>query len=144
VTAGRTDCLAAQVNAAVKEVIMYKLISSILLVAPIAYGCGASLGPTQRLADAQAAERSARELGANEVPQAQLSLKLAQQQITQAETKIADGDDEEAESLLIRAKADAELSLAQTREHAAGVERQEAVAESAEQKTANINQGAVK
>jgi Domain of unknown function (DUF4398) len=123
---------------------MYKSFLSILIVAPLVGGCAAGLAPTQRLADAQSAERSARELGANNVPQAQLSLKLAQQQISQAQAAIAEGENETAESLLIRAKADAELSVAQAREHEAKVEKKEAVADSSAQKTANIGQGAVK
>lgn len=123
---------------------MHRLILHVLLLAPLAVSCGGAMAPTQRLADAQSAERSARELGANNVPQAQLSLKLAQQQIAQAKSKIEDGDNEEADSLLLRAKADAELSMAQTREQDAKVERQEAVADSTAQKAVNLNQGAVK
>lgn len=100
--------------------------------------------PTERLAEAQSAERSARELGAEQHPSAQLSLKLAQDQITLAEAAIADGENETADSLLIRAKADAELSLAQAREKAAKVEVQEAVEESDAQKAMNKEQGAAK
>jgi hypothetical protein len=74
--------------------------------------CGGSFPPpTQRMADAQSAERSARELGADAEPRAQLSLKLAQDQITAAQKAITDGDNQRADSLLIRAKADAELAV---------------------------------
>lgn len=100
--------------------------------------------PTQRMADAQSAARSARELGANSVPAAQLSLKLADEQISDAKVAMADGDNERADSLLIRAKADAELSLAQARETGAQVNVAEAVEESTEQKEMNVGQGAVK
>jgi len=100
--------------------------------------------PTQRMADAQAAERSARELGANSVPAAQLSLKLAQEQIAEAKKAMADDENKRADSLLIRAKADAELALAQTRETGARVDVAEAVEESTEQKDTNVGQGAVK
>ena len=96
------------------------------------------------MADAQAAERSAKELGANRVPAAQLSLKLAQDQIAQAKKAMADDENERADSLLIRAKADAELALAQTREQNAKVGVEEAVEDSADQKATNIGQGAVK
>jgi hypothetical protein len=96
------------------------------------------------MADAQSAERSARELGANDEPRAQLSLKLAQDQIAMAKVAMNDGENERADSLLVRAKADAELAVAQTRERGAKIEGQEAVADSAAQKATNIGQGAVK
>ena len=107
--------------------------------------CGGSFPPpTQRLADAQSAERSARELGADAEPRAQLSLKLAQDQITAAQKAITDGDNQRADSLLIRAKADAELAVAQARLKDSKVEGQKAVEDSAEQKNMNTVQGAVK
>jgi hypothetical protein len=96
------------------------------------------------MADAQAAERSAMELGANEVPAAQLSLKLAQDQIAQAEKAMADDENKRADSLLIRAQADAELALAQTREQGAVAKVEEAVEDSSEQKATNIGQGVAK
>lgn len=100
--------------------------------------------PTQRMADAESAERSARELGANNEPTAQLSLKLAEEQISQAKTAMADGDNERADSLLIRAKADAELAVVQAREKGAKVAVQNAVDDSAAQKATNAGQGAAK
>lgn len=100
--------------------------------------------PTQRLAEAQAAERSARELGANSEPAAQLSLKLADDQIASGQKAMADGDNKRAESLLIRAKADAELAIVQSREKGANVEVRRAVANSEAQKATNIDQGAAK
>ena len=96
------------------------------------------------MADAQSAERSARELGADSVPAAQLSLKLAQEQIADAKKAMADDENKHADSLLIRAKADAELALAQTREKSSKVEVDKAVEDSAEQKATNVGQGAVK
>jgi Domain of unknown function (DUF4398) len=115
------------------------------IVAPLAAGCGASYAPpTQRLADAQSAERSAGELGANSVPAAQLSLKLAQEQISQAQKAMAEGDNVRADSLLLRAKADAELAIAQAREKGAKLEGDKANQDSAAQKATNIGQGATK
>ncbi len=125
---------------------MYKSIVSVMVGAPLLWGaCGASFpAPTQRMADAQSAERSARELGAYDEPKAQLSLKLAQEQIAQAKVAMNDGENKRADSLLIRAKADAELAVAQTRERGARLEGQEAVDDSAAQKATNAGQGAVK
>jgi hypothetical protein len=117
----------------------------LLVTLPVIGACGASFPPpTQRLADAQSAERSAREVGANDAPAAQLSLKLAQDQISQAQKAMSTGDNEVADSLLIRAKMDGELALAQAREKTARLDHQEAVVDSADQKTTNVGQGAVK
>jgi hypothetical protein len=125
---------------------MYKSILSMMIASPFVWGaCGATVPPpTQRMADAESAERSAIELGANNEPAAQLSLKLAQEQISQAKTAMSEDDNERADSLLIRAKADAELSIAQAREKNARLAKREAVTESAEQKATNAGQGAVK
>jgi hypothetical protein len=124
---------------------MYKSIFSVVIGAALLGACGASIPPpTQRMADAQSAERSARELGANSEPAAQLSLKLADEQIAQAQTAMSNGDNSRAESLLVRAKADAELAVAQAREKGANNDVQTAVENSAAQRTTNIDQGAVK
>ncbi len=72
-------------------------------------GCASSFPtPTQSLADAQSAERSASELGAADQPKAQLHLQLAHEQIAQANAAIKNGDNERAGGLLLRARADAE------------------------------------
>jgi len=124
---------------------MNKSIFSLVIVAPLVWACGASFPPpTQRMADAQSAERSAIELGANNEPGAQLSLRLAQEQIAQAKKAMNDGDNQRAESLLIRARADAELAVVQAREKGAKTEVQKAVDDSAAQKATNVGQGAVK
>jgi Domain of unknown function (DUF4398) len=116
-----------------------------ILVVPLFLGCAASFPPpTQRLADAQSVERSAREVGANDMPAAQLSLKNTQDQITLAQKAMADGDNQKADALLIRAKADGELALAQAREKISYTERKEAVQDSNDQKATNLGQGAVK
>jgi Domain of unknown function (DUF4398) len=124
---------------------MFKLLLSLIVTAPLLAACGASVPPpTQHMMDAQSAERSARELGANSVPQAQLSLKLADDQISLAQKAMVDGDNGRADSLLIRARADAELAVTQAREKDARVDVQEAVDDSVQQKNTNVVQGAVK
>ena len=86
-------------------------------IAWLAMGCGASFPePTQKLADAESAHRSARELGADRKTDAQLNLKLAQEEIDAAKAQIKGGDNRRAEFLLLRAKADAELALSLARE----------------------------
>ena len=72
--------------------------------------------PTERLASADAAARSAREVGADKNPTAQLYLKMANDNIDGARQSIKDGDNEHADDLLIRANADAELSLSLAKE----------------------------
>lgn len=122
-------------------------VSILTLTGALAFvaACGASFPPpTQRLADAQSVERSAREVGANTSPAAQLSLKNTQDEIALAQKAMAAGDNERADGLLLRAKADGELALAQARETMAHADRKEAAADSLEQKTTNEGQGAVK
>lgn len=123
---------------------MNRLTTVVALAAAFCWAaCGASFPePTQPLADAEAAERSARELGADSQPAARLSLKLARDEIAQAKAAMADGENQRAERLLARAKADAELAMAQTRETGARAEKAEAVEDSAAQQETNVGQGA--
>lgn len=78
--------------------------------------CAGAPQPTERLASTQAAVRAAKEVGAKDVPQAQLHTQLAEEQIQQANKLIADGDNERADHVLRRAQADAELAVALARE----------------------------
>ncbi|HEY4121837.1 MAG TPA: DUF4398 domain-containing protein [Byssovorax sp.] len=82
-------------------------------------GCASMPAPTQRMADAEAATRSAKELGADAHPQAKLELKLADEQIAAAKRMVADGENERADLVLVRARADAELALALVKEQQA-------------------------
>jgi Domain of unknown function (DUF4398) len=115
----------------------------ILLIAtmPIAGACASFPPPTQRLADAESAMRSAREVGADSQPVAKLEVKLAEEQIARARVLIASGDYKRADDVLMRARADAELALALAREQTAGLETQKAVEQSSTTLTANT-QGA--
>jgi hypothetical protein len=81
-----------------------------------AAGCASYPAPIQQMADAEAAARSAEDTGAQSSPQAQLHLKLARDGIAQAKGLLADGDNERANYVLVRAKSDAELALAEARE----------------------------
>jgi hypothetical protein len=82
----------------------------------MAIACGSGPQPTERLATAQGAVRAAKEVGAKDVPQAQLHTQLAEEQVRQAQKMIEDGDNERAEMVLRRAVADAELAVALARE----------------------------
>ena len=108
-----------------------------------ALGCGASAPPpTQQMADVQSANRSATELGAQNNPKAQLHLKLAEEQMRKAEVAMNDDENEIAEGLLMRAKADAELAVALTREDNAKVQASKAIDQSNAQRSTNAEQGA--
>lgn len=80
--------------------------------------CGSSIPPpSDKLASAEAAARSARELGAEKEPKAALHLKLAQEQIDSAKTLMKDNDNQRADLVLQRASADAELSVMLAKEN---------------------------
>src|SRR5689334_13207571 len=81
-----------------------------------ALGCGGAALPVRDQADAVAAVRSARELGAEHTPQAAYHLGLADQQVAQADTLVQQGQNSDAQRLYLRAKADAELAVALERE----------------------------
>jgi hypothetical protein len=59
-----------------------------------------------------AAQRSAEAAGAEDVPQAKLALQLSKENLEKAQALYEDGDTDEAESMLKRAEADAELAAA--------------------------------
>jgi hypothetical protein len=71
-------------------------------------------------------------------------VKLAEEQMSKAKTLISDGDNKEADSLLIRSKADSELALALAREQSANVATQQATDQSNAASVTNASQGAVK
>jgi hypothetical protein len=118
---------------------------SILILPALLVGCAATFPPpTQHLADAESAQRSARELGAANLPTAQLHLKLADEQMVMAKKEMANGDNRAADLVLGRAKADSELALALARELNASVDVTRAVDTSNLTATTNAAQGAVK
>jgi Domain of unknown function (DUF4398) len=94
----------------------------------LAIACAGAPQPTQRLASTQAAVRAAKEVGAKDVPQAQLHAQLAEEQVQQANKLMEDGENERADQVLRRAQADAELAVALARE--AEAQRQAEGAES--------------
>lgn len=80
-------------------------------------GCVATnLPSSSHIASSEAAIRSARELGAERIPDAAVHLELAQRQLDRALRYIDDGDANNARWMLVRADADAHLALALTRE----------------------------
>ena len=95
-------------------------LSMIALAGLTAAACGGSYPqPTERLASTEAAIRSAKELGAQNDPQAALHVKLADEQVQTAKSLIRDDKNKRADLVLQRASSDAELAVMLTRERAA-------------------------
>jgi len=81
-------------------------------------GCGSSMPvPATQMTASKADVRAAEEVGAPNNPQAALHLKMARDQITDAQALIKDGENEKATLVLDRADADAQLAIELT--HAA-------------------------
>ena len=105
---------------------LFTVISSLAFAISVG-ACGGAPVPTERMVASEAALRGAQEVGAQNVPQAALHLKLAEEQIAKAKQLISDGDNERADYVLIRAKADAELALALAKESNAKADAQRAL-----------------
>jgi hypothetical protein len=89
--------------------------------------CGSAPPPNDRAANSEAAIRGAREVGAEQVPQASLHLKLAEEQLAKGKAQMKDGDNKQAGYTLLRAQADAELALALAKENKTRTDAQQVV-----------------
>lgn len=89
--------------------------ASISLGAVLIAGCGSSAMPLDKLTDAKATVRAAQEAGAKETPQAQLHLKMANDELASVQKAMDENDNDRARLLLNQAQADADLSLALAR-----------------------------
>ena len=94
------------------------ILSSACALLPL-LGCASYPAPTDHLANSYATIRAAQEVGATTAPKAALHLKLAQEEQAKAKELVADGKNEEADYMTMRANADAELAMAMARETAA-------------------------
>lgn len=86
------------------------IIAGLVLLGFVFTGCGSSEKIVNREASTSAIH-AAQEVGASEVPSASLYLQLAKEGLTKAETLAKEGEKEQAESMLLRAQADAELAI---------------------------------
>ena len=82
-----------------------------VLLAAGALACAGAQYNQRRATDVQAAMRAAEEVGAEQQPKASLQLQLAEEQYARAQRLAADGEEDEANLMLERAKVDAELAL---------------------------------
>ena len=78
--------------------------------------CATIAAPTEQLIASEAAIHTANEMGAPQIPSAALHLQLAREQADEARRLIDRHQTKRAISLLERARADAELSLALAQE----------------------------
>lgn len=102
---------------------------SLALLAIAAIGCGGAAIPHDQLASSQASIRAAEEVGANKYPTAQLHLRFAKDQVEKAKALIEDDEIEEAKLVLQRAKADADLAIAITKENAVRADAEQALSQ---------------
>jgi hypothetical protein len=103
--------------------------SKIVVVTALLAGCAGAPPPADRMASSEAAVRGANELGAANVPQAALHLKLAQEGIAEAKSLMSNGDNERASYVLMRAQSDAELAVALAKEDTARRQAEDAAAQ---------------
>jgi regulator of protease activity HflC (stomatin/prohibitin superfamily) len=106
------------------RILMVNIAGGILIAAAMT-GCGSS--PAVNKEASTSAIRAAEEVGASRIPTAALYLQLAKEQVERARGLAAKGDREEAESMLLRAQADAELAVALSRGDADKTEATQAI-----------------
>jgi hypothetical protein len=73
--------------------------------------CGGYAAPSEHLASAEASLRAAQEVGAQNDPNGALHLRLSQEELASAKQLMANGDNERADYVLMRARADGDLAL---------------------------------
>src|SRR4051794_20980413 len=96
----------------------------------VLFAACAAAAPNERMASSNATIRAAQEVGASHVPQAALHLQLAREQAERAKGLTEKGGSDElaqADGLLMRAQADADLALALAREEVDRAQAQKTV-----------------
>src|SRR4051812_14885148 len=91
-----------------KEDTMMRFVSTALVAVSVA-ACGGSSLPPAKAADTQASISAAAAVGADQHPQAALHLKMARDQLKQAQELINRNEGDQARLVLERANADAEV-----------------------------------
>jgi hypothetical protein len=89
---------------------------TIAACASLTAACAAAPTPGDKLARGTAAVRSAEIANADHVPEAQLYLQSARAELAQGKSLVANGDNERAVYVLLRAEADAEAAMSLARE----------------------------
>jgi regulator of protease activity HflC (stomatin/prohibitin superfamily) len=101
------------------------MLAGSVLFAVVIAGCGSSSAINKE--PSTSAISAAEESGASTVPSASLYLQLAKEELENAKGLAAKGDKEQAESMLLRAQADAELARALSRGDADKTEATQAI-----------------
>ncbi|MFO7687903.1 MAG: DUF4398 domain-containing protein [Desulfobacterales bacterium] len=98
-----------------------------ILLAAAIVGCASGPAFNQSSEASKSAIRAADEVGAGELPRAALYLQLAKEELERARVLAAEGDKEQAASLLKRAEADAELAITLSHEQSEKMESEKAL-----------------
>ena len=102
------------------------MLTGFILITLLIAGCGSSEEVINK-EESTSAIRAAQEVGATDIPSASLYLQLAKEGLAEAEALAKDGEKEQAESMLLRAQADAELAIILSHSDAAKTEANEAL-----------------
>jgi hypothetical protein len=94
---------------------MIRFASTVVLTV-CAVACGGASLPPAKVTDTQSSISAANAVGAENHPQAALHLKMARDQLRQAQELLNDGKDKAARLVLERAQADADMAMMLTRE----------------------------
>jgi hypothetical protein len=95
---------------------LHKRIVGFFSIALAVTACASFPPPTNTVASSLASVRGAEEVGAADVPPAALQLQLAREEVAKAKKLMADGDNERAHYMALRAGNDAELAIVLVRE----------------------------
>ncbi len=97
------------------------------LLAVMISGCASGPSFNKSSEASKSAIRAAEEVGATKLPSASLYLQLAKEELERAKGLAAEGEKEQAASLLTRAEADAELAITLSHEQAEKTEAENAI-----------------
>jgi hypothetical protein len=95
------------------------------LVGSTSTGCASATIPSDQYGQPRETIRAATEMGTEDNPEAELHLKLAEEQLVKADKFIKEGEKDRAELALLRAEADASLALSMLKRDDARTEVEE-------------------
>jgi hypothetical protein len=102
--------------------------NKLAVICVVVAGCSSYPPPNEGLATSVGAVRAAQEAGAEQVPDAALHLRLAEEENKKATKLMSDDSNERATYMAERARGDADLALSLTREEKARQRARNAVA----------------
>lgn len=99
----------------------------VLIVGVMLAGCATENVGNIQTENSVAAISSAESIGADKVPQAALHLQMAKEEADRGKNMMANGEKEKANSMLLRAEADANLAIAESHHEQARIEAGQAL-----------------